>query len=328
MAIAPTTLYTIGKRLATFKRKNIIHVAGIIPISPSIGFISNIPLHDIHMPLSYNYTLVEHAVMTAASAGCSTIWIVADKESLPLARERVGDWVTDPINYNKIKTMYDTIKLKKIPVIYLQNDYCDFLFWSIIYGLNIVQHSLYSMSIHFIPNIFFIVSPFGVTDNEFILQNREKIHNFTNRFYCSFQKKSAKTGDYLPFTILFEDIKRLTDKLEEQVTTIKRLSFLIQSDQNIDCESFYGLKDMFNIEYRLNSEDTFLEVPWYFNVENWDDYYNCLMKKIKKPQHLYQLSPSFKQWHWHSLDEILEEERKIYDEEKINAEKESVKDES
>ena len=75
------------------------HVVGIVPlVTEPMDF--NLDWHDSLMPIAPNYYAVERAVLECAYAGCKTIWIVANDDTTPLIRHRLGDYIQDPVRQN------------------------------------------------------------------------------------------------------------------------------------------------------------------------------------------------------------------------------------
>ena len=73
-----------------------LHLAGIVPVvTKSMNF--QLDWHDCLMPIAPNFYAIERAVLECAYAGCNTIWIVANDDTTPLVRHRIGDFIQDPI---------------------------------------------------------------------------------------------------------------------------------------------------------------------------------------------------------------------------------------
>ena len=83
--------------------KNGFHLSGIIPVSGNKEGDLKFPWHDSLMPLGNDYLAVERSVVECAYAGCETIWIVCNDDIQPLIRYRLGDYVKDPVWFNRSK---------------------------------------------------------------------------------------------------------------------------------------------------------------------------------------------------------------------------------
>ena len=99
----------------TIKNKTHVNLAGIVPVAGQpLDF--NFPWHDSLMPIGHNYLAVEKAVFDCVVAGCNTVWLVCPKDMQPLIRYRLGDWVVDPVRYDKGATFGKRPKVYEVPI--------------------------------------------------------------------------------------------------------------------------------------------------------------------------------------------------------------------
>ena len=132
------------------------HLAGIVPIAGEprdFGF----PWHDSLQPIAKGYTALNHAVMECAWAGCETIWIVCHKETQPLVRHQVGEYVQDPVWYGRMYDRLPSEVRKIIPIYYVpihprDRFKRDCLGWSVLYGANVAYWTSKQMSSWVIPD--------------------------------------------------------------------------------------------------------------------------------------------------------------------------------
>ena len=90
------------------------HVVGIVPlVTEPMDF--NLDWHDSLMPIAPNYYAVERAVLECAYAGCKTIWIVANDDTTPLIRHRMGDYIQDPVWLGRM-SRFPSSKRTLIPI--------------------------------------------------------------------------------------------------------------------------------------------------------------------------------------------------------------------
>ena len=163
---------------------NSFHLAGIVPTAgPPHDF--NFPWHDSMMPLSPNYLAIHHAVMECAWAGCETIWIVCHHEMQPLIRYEVGEYVQDPVWFNRTHTKHYSESRKTIPIYYVSihpNDRNkrDCLGWSVLYGANTAYWTSRKMSKWVIPDKYYAAFPYGVYDNRLLRKHRKNISSSKN----------------------------------------------------------------------------------------------------------------------------------------------------
>ena len=82
------------------QNKKSFHLAGVVPIAgQALDF--DFPWHDSMMPVGEKYLAIERAIQECAMAGCETIWVVCHMDTQAIVRERVGDWVYDPVSLGR-----------------------------------------------------------------------------------------------------------------------------------------------------------------------------------------------------------------------------------
>ena len=110
------------------------------------------------------------AVVLAGVAGCETIWIVSHRETTPLLRHRLGDWIYDPVINPSIRRKYSerfNQQFKQIPIYYVpihpkDRDVRDGLVWSIFYGIRKAYHISHYFSKWVTPNKYYVSFPYSV----------------------------------------------------------------------------------------------------------------------------------------------------------------------
>ena len=84
---------------------NHVHTAGIIPIA-NLKCDYEFAYPDVLMPIEDSFTAIQKSVYECAMAGCNTIWIVANNDLAPIVRKVIGDWVYDPVYYERFFTKF------------------------------------------------------------------------------------------------------------------------------------------------------------------------------------------------------------------------------
>lgn len=260
------------------------HLAGIVPIAgPKLDF--NMPWHDCMMPLSQNYLAVERAILECAWAGCETIWVVCNNDIQPLLKNKIGNFVYDPLyTYRKFPIVRNGIKhveKKRIPIYFvpieekhrnIRNSYP----FSILQGAYTSFIVSTKMSKWLNPSMFYVAFPYGVYDPKIVKEDRLLISSFKN-YTLSYDNKSIKDGEYLAFTFSPQQYKLFRNLIKSK----KVLSDL----DNKKVQMSYCLKDVFGNEiineYNVKSIDT------YYNIDNWESYRECL-SKIDKYTYYYK----------------------------------------
>jgi hypothetical protein len=268
------------------------HLAGIIPIAGQpLDF--NFPWHDSLMPIGKEYLALERAVAECAMAGCETIWIVCHKETQPLVRERIGEWVYDPVSLKR--GPYSSEEEKQIPIFYVpihpkDRDRRDCLGWSALYGALSAYHISRQLSKWVIPDRYYVAFPYGVYPVE-VLREHRKLISSPASFCLTHDGKSVKDGEYLGFTFDGEDFKRCRRAVREQA-----VAKLDKKGNKLPLEKRYSARHFsldIVFECVIIEERNTAEVPWYCRVDNWDGYNNYLSSKktLDKPDRM-----SYSEW--------------------------------
>ena len=274
------------------------HLAGIIPVSgQELDF--NMPWHDAMMPIAQNYLAVERAVVECAYAGCNTIWIICNDDIQPLIRYRLGDMVEDPVwAYRSLDPRPEKSR-KAIPIFYVplhvkDVDKRDCLSWSVLYGAIMACKISSTISRWTVPARCYVSFPYGVYQ-PWILRDQRSGNKITNKngFFITHNGKTVKDGEYLGFTFKTADIKKFTKNFRKKATTAWKKSDSPDKEyEKLPLEERYSGRflttaDVFGIIDVNEENDTFLETPWYFNVDNWENYCYYISSeeraKVKRP---------------------------------------------
>ncbi len=278
------------------------HLAGIVPVAgQKLDF--QFPWHDCLMPIANNFLAVERAIEQCAHAGCETIWIVAHREMQPILRDRIGDWIYDysSLRQAHFKKFSPDFVLRQIPIYYVpihpkDRDKRDCLSWSVIYGSLRAFHISKMISSWVVPDKYFVSFPYGICNLQSIFESRSLISSPKN-FYMTYNGKSVRDGEYLPFTFDKEDFKKFRhvlrsgtgvytnahfDQETRRMTQIERLPH----DQQYSARGF-TLDKVFGCA-TLEGNNV-AEAAWYYNIDNWSRYLEFLCspqaKKLKRPKY-------------------------------------------
>ena len=232
------------------------HLAGIIPVAgPPLDY--NMPWHDCLMPVHNDYYAIERAVHTAAKAGCNTIWVVLHKETQRLIKHKLGEWVYDPRTvWVPPETFWNK---REIPVYYVcvnakDRNRRDSLAWSILYGAKAATYTSKKISKWVIPKKFFVVSPYGVVNEEIIDNSRELLREEKNILFTN-NNKCILDNEHLPFTF------------DQEVYEKCRLHFR-------DIYSGHDTQLSFNDVFSGINQSEFnkIDIDWYYKLTNWEEY--------------------------------------------------------
>lgn len=280
---------------------NGFHLAGIIPIAGQpMDF--NMPWHDCFMPLAANYMAIERSIYECSAVGCETIWIVCHREMQPLLRHRLGEWVHDiarmPLARKKF-TKFPSEQQREIPIYYVpihpkDRDRRDCLAWSVIYGSLRAFHISKIISRWVVPDKYYVSFPWGVCPIGPFRKNRNLISS-KNNFYASYNGKTIRDGEYLPFTFDKEDFKKFRRVIRQEGTghytpgsyydpIIGTVGAPLPLEQRWSARHF-PLDKVFGCA--TLEGNGMLEIPWYYRIDSWQNYHNFLSspesRKLKKP---------------------------------------------
>jgi hypothetical protein len=280
---------------ASRQKKTNFHLAGIIPVA-SLPLDFQMPWHDSLMPLAPNYLAVERSVYECAMAGCETIWIVCHKETTPLIRHRMGDWILDPTkNYSILRKFYKRCEehVKRIPIYYVpihpkDRNVRDGLTWSIIYGYKRAYHISRNFSRWATPAKYFVSFPHGVYSPAIVKELRTVISSKQSIFLSTPDGRTAKDGERLAFTFdTFEYSQYRGSFLEKEKRRWKSGKWedgkFIGEELPAE-ERFNGasipLSDFLE-KAKVTPQNT-MPVKWYHDISSWQGYCNFLSSEEKK----------------------------------------------
>ena len=263
------------------------HLAGIIPIAGQpLDF--NFPWHDSLMPIGKEYLALERAVAECAMAGCETIWIVCHMETQGLVRERIGEWVYDPVSLRRGPQSSE--EEKQIPIFYVpvhpkDRDRRDCLGWSALYGALSAYHISRKLSKWVIPDKYYVAFPYGVYPVE-VLREHRKLISSPATFYLTHEGKSVKNGEYLGFTFDAEDFKRCRKSVRSKAT-----SGWDKDGNRLPIEKRYSTRHFpLDIVFKhvIMEERNAVPIPWYHRVDNWGGYRDYLSASVTvdKPERM------------------------------------------
>ena len=117
-----------------------VHTAGIIPVA-NLKCDYQYSFPDVLLPIENSFTAIQKSVFECAMAGCNTIWIIANNDLAPIVRKTIGDWVYDPVYYERKFTKFYSDHRREVPIYYVPIHPKDRLRrdsygWSILHGVN------------------------------------------------------------------------------------------------------------------------------------------------------------------------------------------------
>ena len=260
------------------------HLAGIIPLAHEpLDF--SLDWHDSLIPIAPNYYAFERSVYECALAGCHTIWVVANDDISPLLRHRVGDFVQDPVFLSR-RGRYPSKDRRPVPVFYVpmkEEDRACFS-WSITHGILTVNNISGDISKWLKPEKFYVSFPYGVYNPEILRSHRQNIIKGDN-FLLTHRGRSAKTGDYLGFTLNKQQLSQCIEKYEQHEN---RVLF------------DHSIKKHLSLDKMLSGviiDSVRVELEHYSSIGSWKDYRNYMSSELSLTQkHPGNLVMSYREW--------------------------------
>lgn len=232
------------------------HIAGIIPVAGSnLDF--NMPWADCLLPINKNYHAIERAINTAAIAGCNTIWVVLHRETQPIIRKKVGEWIYDPETIWKGHNVF--FNKVEIPIYYIAINpkdrfRRDSFAWSCLYGANVASYVAKKISKWVIPKKFLVVSPYGIVDDNTMLKVRSILKDNKN-IMLSFNNKNFLSDLFLPFSFSEKEFIECKKFFKEKYTGDETKKKFSEVFSPIDISSYEQILP-----------------EWFYDISNWETY--------------------------------------------------------
>ena len=269
-------------------------MAGIVPVANIKTDHENV-MPEVLLTIDNGLSAIQKSVYECALAGCSTIWIVANDDLAPVIRHTVGDWIYDPVYFNRM-SKFASQERKEIPIYYVpihpkDRDRRDSYGWSALYGQYMAYHTSFRISRWLIPDKYYVSFPLGLFDFSVIRENRKLIRDKKSNFFFTFNNKNIKNDLPLSFTMFGEDFKKCRRHVNKK-TTREFLPPL--PNQRFPSEKLplsqrwsarhFPLSVVFH-SVTMTNKSSKIEAPWFYDAHNWSDYidYMASGNKIEKP---------------------------------------------
>ncbi len=269
--------------------KNHTHLAGIIPIANSnIHYGVNVPVSML--PINETLVVIQKSIIECAVVGCQTIWIVANDDMAPIIRKTIGDWVYDPVYYNKMHPYPSEVR-KEIPIYYVpilpkDRDRRDSYGWSALSGIHSAWYVASRLSKWIVPEKYYVSFPFGLYDVYALRQHRRAIASLDTNFFLTYDGESVKNGAHLSFTMTPEDFKQCRRHVNSETTRTfyntepgeKYPSKKLPIEERWSARKF----DFDTIFKKVNTDHALkVETEWFYQVDTWDSYVDYLRSNYR-----------------------------------------------
>jgi len=261
---------------------NHVHLAGIIPIANSnIDFATNVPVSML--PINEAMVVIQKSIVECAVVGCQTIWIVANDDMAPIIRKTIGDWVYDPVYYNR-KHKYPSEVRKEIPIYYVpvlpkNRDRRDSYGWSVLSGIHSAWFVANKLSKWLVPEKYYVSFPYGMYDIYQLREHRKKIANLKYNFFLSHEGKSVKDNLHLPFTMMAQDFKKCRQHVNSETTRTYYNTDEQYPSKKLPLSERWSARNFdFNTVFKEVDETEAVKVntDWFFQIDSWENYVNYI----------------------------------------------------
>ena len=254
--------------------KRAFHLAGIVPVAgEALDF--KMPWHDVMMPLAPNYTLIERAILECAWAGCETIWVVCYPDVMPLLKNKIGNFVYEPVKSFYMATLPEHGKrmtYERIPIFYVSVmtkhiGRRDSLAFSVLQGAYHAYYIGWVLSRWTLPNMYYVAFPYGVYHPRQLKPHRQTISDHDNNYLLATPEgKTVIDGEYTGFTFSRSQFKEFRNRVKTKAAGPDPRKYTID-------DVFTGdiLKEFKTIDLRS-----------YHNVGSWNGYKNFLSSDESK----------------------------------------------
>ena len=270
------------------------HIAGVIPVANLKTEHATI-VPSILLQVDPGFTAIQKSVFECALAGCKTIWIVANQDLAPLIKKVVGDYVQDPVYYNRNMSKFHSELRREIPIYYVpvslkDCDKRDSYGWSVIHGVNSAWWVGVKISKWLTPDKYFVSFPMAAYNIYSLREYRKQIADKKGNFFLTYKNKNVKDNLPLSFTLTGNDCIKCRRQINKTTTREylpplegeKYPSQKLPLDQRWSARKF----DFEQIFSEVNTESASkIELDWFYDLSSWNEYRNFLGSKnvIEKP---------------------------------------------
>ena len=229
------------------------------------------------VPVAPNYTALEATVYECLHAGCTSIWIVANDDTAPLLRHRLGEYATDidSIQRGHFATFGNT-KHIEVPIYYVpvhpkHRGKVDNYAWSIIYGANVAYWIHLRFSRWTKPDRYYVSFPLGMLDPKEVLKYRSTLRKRAP-FYFANEGRTVKDGSPISFVMDPNEWRRAKKTITTNASVWKAPdegppTEKLPPEERLRSLS-YGLDDVFGD----GPAGTTQQMNSFYDLTNWEGY--------------------------------------------------------
>jgi len=239
------------------------------------------------VPVAPNYTALEATVYECLHAGCTSIWIVANDDTAPLLRHRLGEYATDidSIQRGHFATFGNT-KHIEVPIYYVpvhpkHRGKVDNYAWSIIYGANVAYWIHLRFSRWTKPDRYYVSFPLGMLDPKEVLKYRSTLRKRAP-FYFANEGRTVKDGSPISFVMDPNEWRRAKKTITTNASVWKAPdegppTEKLPPEERLRSLS-YGLDDVFGD----GPAGTTQQMNSFYDLTNWEGYVKFISSELGK----------------------------------------------
>ena len=270
------------------------HVAGIIPVA-GLKTDFEIDTPPILLPVEAGFTAIQKSVYECALAGCQTIWIVANDDLAPIVRKRIGEWVYDPVYYNRLQYGDNSDTRREVPIYYVpispkDRERRDSYGWSILNGIYGSWRAANHISKWIVPEKYFISFPMSAYNIHEIRNHRISIADPLTNFFM--QHEGNTVLDNLPLSFTMSGTDYIQCRRDVNKRTTREFYNTEEGEtypsKKLPIEERWSARhfDLSEVFEKLScSEAHIYEPDWFYDLSTWAGYRSFLSSEncIKKP---------------------------------------------
>ena len=252
-------------------------------------------LSPVLLQVDNGFTAIQKSVFECAMAGCKTIWIVANPDLAPIIKKIVGDFVHDPVYYNRNMSKFHSELRREIPIYYvpisLQDcDKRDSYGWSVIHGVNSAWWVGVKISKWLTPDKYFVSFPMAAYDIYSLREYRKQIADKKSNFFLTYKNKTVKDNLPISFTLTGDDCIKCRRQINKTTTReyLPPLEGEKYPSQKLPLGHRWSARkfDFSQVFEALDIKSaTKVKLEWFYDLSSWQEYRSFLGSEhqIEKP---------------------------------------------
>ena len=262
-------------------------IVGIVPLAKRHS-IHNKLWDDGLIDVREGLNAIQAAIVECASVGCDSIWVNADYEQIPLLKRLVGSWVEDPTWFYRKHDPRPKTSKKLIPIFYSWNHQKDVgrrdsHGWGILNAATVACKVANNVSRHLVPELFYVSSPFAITDIWQPKHLRTEIKT-SDRFCFSYNGETFLDNKMLSFVFNRDDLLAARKNVRQKGTGMKFFPDGFENEpvflpiEERWSARFFEIGDIFSFLTKKDFQVQETEV--YYPIDSWEGYVDYMRSDL------------------------------------------------